>query len=539
MEQNILEKEIGSPNVSVVNSDLDPKYMRRAIELALKAKGCTNPNPMVGAVIVKDGDILAEGYHHRYGDLHAERDAIQNLKESAQGATIYVTLEPCCHYGKQPPCTQAIVDAGISKVVIGSRDPNPLVAGKGVAFLREHGIEVIEDYHREECDGINPVFFHYIVSGEPYVALKYAMTADGMIATDFGDSKWITGQRARAYVHDLRNYYTGILAGIGTVLADDPLLTCRLPGGRNPIRIIMDSHLKIPIDCNLVNSVNEAPLIVACLDKYLPANENDEEEKCKEDKCKKYRNASDKKTTDKNTTDKKANDEAGSEIEANDEDVKNIEAKDIKTIDIKTIDIKTKDTKTKDTKTKDIEAIRKKIAALRSMGVTVLGVAAQGSGRFSNDDLEDDHKNGLEHGYEDDLEDNNKENLEYGHKDCHKDVLTHETKGEPVDDSDEHISVEDLLHKLGKLHIDAVLVEGGKHINAAFIAAGKVNKIYTFVGAQIVGGSGTYTPVADIGISKMEESIRLSDPEIRAFDTDVLIEYEVQQRSNAKKIKNI
>lgn len=529
MEQNILEKEIGSPNVSVVNSDLDPKYMRRAIELALKAKGCTNPNPMVGAVIVKDGDILAEGYHHRYGDLHAERDAIKNLKESAQGATIYVTLEPCCHYGKQPPCTQAIVDAGISKVVIGSRDPNPLVAGKGVAFLREHGIEVIEDYHREECDGINPVFFHYIVSGEPYVALKYAMTADGRIATDFGDSKWITGQRARAYVHDLRNYYTGILAGIGTVLADDPLLTCRLPGGRNPIRIIMDSHLKIPIDCNLVGSVNEAPLIVACLDKYLSDNENVDEEKYKEDKYKDSKKASDENANDNECTEK----------EANDIDVKYSEAKYIEAKDIEVKDIETKDIKTKDTKTKDIEAIRKKIAALRSMGVTVLGVAAQGSGRFSKDDLEDDHKNDLEHGYEDNLEDNNKENNEYGHndchKDCHKDVLTHETKGESVDDSDEHISVEDLLHKLGKLHIDAVLVEGGKHINAAFIAAGKVNKIYTFVGAQIVGGSGTYTPVADIGISKMEESIRLSDPEIRAFDTDVLIEYEVQQRSNAKK----
>ncbi|WP_330369535.1 bifunctional diaminohydroxyphosphoribosylaminopyrimidine deaminase/5-amino-6-(5-phosphoribosylamino)uracil reductase RibD [Butyrivibrio fibrisolvens] len=445
MNQNNLVYTASQYVNSSIESDLDPQYMRRAIELALSAKGRTNPNPMVGAVIVKDGRVIGEGYHHRYGDLHAERDAIKNLKNSAQGATIYVTLEPCCHYGKQPPCTLAIVEAGISRVVIGSRDPNPLVSGQGAAFLRKNGIEVIEDYLREECDGINPVFFHYIVNKEPYVALKYAMTADGRIATDFGDSKWITGQRARAYVHDLRSYYTGILAGIGTVLADDPLLTCRLPGGRNPIRIIMDSHLKIPLDCNLVKSINEAPLIVACLDKYLTDN----------------------------------------------------------------------------------EAIRKKIATLKSMGVTVLGVAAQGSGGFTQYDLEDDHK------------DNHEEDHKENYKADHKAIPTHETKAEWADDSGEHISVEDLLYKLGKLKIDGILVEGGKHINAAFIAAGKVNKIYTFVGAQIVGGSGTYTPVADIGISKMEESIRLSDPEIRAFDTDVLIEYEVQQKYNTKKIKNI
>ena len=427
MNQNNLVCTASQYVNSSIESDLDPQYMRRAIELALSAKGRTNPNPMVGAVIVKDGRVIGEGYHHRYGDLHAERDAIRHLKESAQGGTIYVTLEPCCHYGKQPPCTLAIVEAGISRVVIGSRDPNPLVGGKGTAFLREHGIEVVEDYLKDECDAINPVFFHYITGKEPYVALKYAMTADGRIATDFGDSKWITGESARAYVHELRNYYTGILVGIGTVLADDPMLTCRLPGTRNPIRIVMDSHLKIPLDCNLVKTVNEAPLIVACLDKYLH--------------------------------------DVADDLEYSD-------------------------------------AIRKKISALKSMGVTVLGVASNGEVRRGQDDLTDASKN------------------------------------RPVDEG-EHISVDDLLCQLGLLHIDGILVEGGKHINAAFIAAGKVNKIYTFVGAQIVGGSGTYTPVADIGISKMEESIRLSDPEIRAFDTDVLIEYEVQQKSNTKKIKNI
>ena len=170
----------------------DREYMLRAIELAALGTGYTSPNPLVGAVIVKDGRIIGEGYHERYGSLHAERNAIAALTESAEGATIYVTLEPCCHHGKQPPCTEAILESGITKVVIGSRDPNPLVAGKGVAFLREHGITVEEDFMREECDRLNPIFFHYITEKLPYVVMKYAMTLDGKIATKTGASKWIS-----------------------------------------------------------------------------------------------------------------------------------------------------------------------------------------------------------------------------------------------------------------------------------------------------------------------------------------------------------
>ena len=199
-------------------------YMKRAIELALEGEGYVNPNPMVGAVIVKDGRIIGEGYHRRYGELHAERNAIASLTESAEGATIYVTLEPCCHYGKTPPCTEAIIENKLSRVVIGSKDPNPLVAGKGVKRLREAGIEVIEDFLRDECDELNPVFFHYITTGLPYVVLKYAMTMDGKIATRTGASKWITGEEARGEVQRLRHKYSAIMAGIGTVLADDPLL---------------------------------------------------------------------------------------------------------------------------------------------------------------------------------------------------------------------------------------------------------------------------------------------------------------------------
>ncbi|MEE3411149.1 MAG: bifunctional diaminohydroxyphosphoribosylaminopyrimidine deaminase/5-amino-6-(5-phosphoribosylamino)uracil reductase RibD [Treponema sp.] len=253
----------------IMENDSKERFMRAAIELAKKGEGWTNPNPLVGAVIVKENQIIGQGYHHKYGDLHAERDALRDCRERGNdpsGAQIFVTLEPCCHTGKQPPCVEAIVQAGIKKVVVGSRDPNPLVSGKGTAFLREHGVEVEEDFLRSECDALNFIFFHYITSKTPYVALKYAMTADGKIATAAGKSKWISCQESRDFVHQLRSKYSCIMAGIGTVLADDPLLTCRIPGGRNPTRIICDSSLRLPLDSQLVQSATEVPTIVACAD---------------------------------------------------------------------------------------------------------------------------------------------------------------------------------------------------------------------------------------------------------------------------------
>ena len=246
----------------------EEKYMRRAIELAKRGSGRVNPNPLVGAVIVRDGEIIGEGYHECYGQLHAERNAIANAKKrgnTLEGSTIYVTLEPCCHYGKTPPCTEAIIEEKIARVVVGSDDPNPLVSGKGFKMLREKGIEVIPHFLKEECDAINHVFFHYISTGTPYVAMKYAMTMDGKIACYTGDSKWVTGEEARAHVQTLRNHYKGIMAGIGTVLADNPMLNCRIEDGRNPIRIIADSHLRIPLDSQLVRTAGQQPLIVACL----------------------------------------------------------------------------------------------------------------------------------------------------------------------------------------------------------------------------------------------------------------------------------
>ena len=244
----------------------DQNYMLQAIQLAKQGEGWTNPNPMVGAVIVKNGRIIGKGYHKKCGELHAERNAIASLTESAEGATIYVTLDPCCHYGKTPPCTEAIIEQKIKRVVIGSRDPNPKVSGKGIKMLQEAGIEVIEDFMREECDRLNPVFFHYITTKTPYVVMKYAMTLDGKIATKTGASKWITGEAARAEVQHMRHRYMGIMAGIGTVIADDPMLNVRVEGWKSPIRILCDSGLRIPLDGQIVKSAGKYRTIVAYAD---------------------------------------------------------------------------------------------------------------------------------------------------------------------------------------------------------------------------------------------------------------------------------
>lgn len=241
----------------------DETYMKLALEYAQKGCGWVNPNPMVGAVIVKEGRIIGSGYHQRYGGLHAERNALASCTEPPRGGTLYVTLEPCCHYGKTPPCTQAILESGIRRVVIGSADPNPLVAGKGVRILRRHGIEVTEMVLGEACTALNQVFFHFIRTKLPYVVMKYAMTMDGKIATSSGRSKWITGEAARRRVQEDRHRYSCIMAGVGTILADDPLLTCRLPDGRNPVRVICDSRLRTPLKARVIQTAGQVPTILA------------------------------------------------------------------------------------------------------------------------------------------------------------------------------------------------------------------------------------------------------------------------------------
>lgn len=241
------------------------KFMRRAIKLAKLGEGRVNPNPMVGCVIVKDNEIIGEGYHEQFGAPHAERNALSNCIKSPKGATMYVTLEPCCHHGKTPPCTEAIIQSGISKVIIGSSDPNPLVAGGSIQILRKHNIEVVSSFLKEECDMLNSIFFHYIKSKTPYVLMKYAMTMDGKIATSSGKSRWITGEKTRERVHHLRHRFMSIMVGVGTVLSDDPMLTARIENARQPIRIICDSHLRTPIDSKIVTTASTYPtIIVTC-----------------------------------------------------------------------------------------------------------------------------------------------------------------------------------------------------------------------------------------------------------------------------------
>lgn len=281
--------------------------LQEAMLLAQQGEGRVNPNPLVGALIVKDDDVVASGYHARYGDLHAERMAFKDADEKGidcSGTTMYVTLEPCCHEGHQPPCTDAIIERGVKRVVVGLLDPNPLVAGNGIALLRKAGIEVetLEDVADaaastaqsstkatneggslgvaaarllKELRMQNRVFLKYITTGLPWVTAKWAMTLDGKIATHTGDSKWITGEKARQHVHMARRNNMAILCGIGTVLADDPLLTVRLTEEsletlgikehevRQPIRIIADRRARIPMESQLVRTANEYPLVVA------------------------------------------------------------------------------------------------------------------------------------------------------------------------------------------------------------------------------------------------------------------------------------
>lgn len=248
------------------------QYMKRALELARLGAGQTSPNPMVGAVIVKDGRNIGEGYHAFYGGPHAEVNAIENALEDVEGAEIYVTLEPCSHYGKTPPCALKLIEKRFSKVYVAMMDPNPLVAGRGIQMLRKQGIEVEVGLLEAEARALNEVFLKYITLKKPFCVLKAAMTLDGKIATVTGESKWITSEASRAYVHQLRHELRAIMVGIGTVLADDPALTTRLESGsgRDPVRVIVDSRLRIPLEARVLRIKSLSPTIIATTDKADP-----------------------------------------------------------------------------------------------------------------------------------------------------------------------------------------------------------------------------------------------------------------------------
>lgn len=241
--------------------DIDRTYMQRALSLAARGRGRTSPNPMVGAVLTQQGAIIGEGYHAWAGGDHAEVAALRAA--TARGAVCYVTLEPCTHYGKTPPCTETLIEAGIAKVVIATYDPNPLVAGRGVQRLREAGVSVQVGVLEEEAVRLNEAYFRYIQTGQPFVLLKAALSLDGKLATRTGDSQWITGELARHRVHEMRSAVDAVVVGIGTVLKDDPLLTTRLGGdeGRDPLRVVVDTRGRLPLSAGLLRSGSQPPLV--------------------------------------------------------------------------------------------------------------------------------------------------------------------------------------------------------------------------------------------------------------------------------------
>ncbi len=361
----------------------DTEYMRRALELARRGAGHVSPNPMVGAVIVKNGRIIGEGWHERIGGLHAERNALAHCTEDPAGATIYVTLEPCCHWGRTPPCTEAILENKLSRVVVGCLDPNPLVAGKGLQILRDAGISCDTGVLEDECLAINEVFFHYITHKRPFVLMKYAMTLDGKIAAVTGDSKWVTGDEARRHVQETRRRLSSIMVGIGTVLADDPMLNCRIEEGVDPIRVVIDSKLRIPLDSQIVTTARHIPTYV------FAARANPDKE-----------------------------------------------------------------------------------LDLTNAGLHVIYAPEVGA---------------------------------------------------------ERVDLHQVLHHLGEMQIDSVLLEGGGTLNGTFMQLGLVDRVQAYIAPKLIGGADAKGPIGGDGIALMREAQALCSPTITRLGNDILIEGRIQK----------
>lgn len=246
----------------------DKEFMRMALELAARGRGLVSPNPMVGAVVVKDGRVLGQGYHKEAGGRHAEVYALAEAKGETEGATVYVNLEPCCHFGRNPPCTNQLIAAGITRVVVAVTDPNPRVSGAGLRELEENGIEVTTGVLAEEARRLNEVFFKYITTGLPFVSIKAAVSLDGKIATRTGNSRWISGEESRRRGHELRRAADAIVVGVGTVIKDDPLLNVRLPvlqdkaKTKHPLRLILDTRARIPLTAKVIKENPEQTVIV-------------------------------------------------------------------------------------------------------------------------------------------------------------------------------------------------------------------------------------------------------------------------------------
>lgn len=367
-------------------------YMKRALELAKFGEGHTAPNPLVGAVIVKDGQIIGEGWHAVYGGPHAEIMAFQSLNASAEGATLYVTLEPCSHFGKTPPCVDAIIAHKISKVVVAMLDPNPLVSGRGVQKLTEHGITVKTGILESESADLNEPFLKFITTGCPLIIVKTAMTLDGKLASVTGDSKWISNTASRQLVHKMRNKYSGIMVGIGTVLADDPSLTTRLDVtaqsfvSADPHRIIVDTHARTPLTAKVLNLHDSKAMTIIATTELAPLESR---------------------------------------------------------------------------------------LALEAKGATVLTLPSK----------------------------------------------------------DGHVDLKALIVKLGEMHIDSVLVEGGSELNFSLFNEQLVDRVFSFIAPKIIGGRNAKTPVAGEGIAMMRDAIQLENVKVSMIESDILIEATVKKEA--------
>ncbi len=240
----------------------DEYYLKRALRLAARGAGRVSPNPMVGAVVVRDGRVVGEGFHERFGGKHAEINALERASEAARGSTVYVTLEPCTHYGKTPPCVDRLIEARPARVVIGTTDPNPLVSGKGVKTLEKQGIETVVGVLEESCRALNEAYFHFMHTGRPFVTVKFAQSLDGRVATVTGNSRWISSGPSLRLAHRERRLHDAVLVGVGTVLQDDPELTVRLVRGRNPLRVILDSRLRAPLGAKVLKDQDRAKTLV-------------------------------------------------------------------------------------------------------------------------------------------------------------------------------------------------------------------------------------------------------------------------------------
>lgn len=356
----------------------DRQYMQMALDMAVLGRGYTNPNPMVGAVIVKDGQVIAKGYHHCCGQGHAEVEAFKAAGDAdVTGATMYVTLEPCSHYGKTPPCADKIVEKKIGRVVVAALDPNPLVAGKGIQKIRNAGIEVTTGVLAEESIRLNEIFMKYIVNKEPFVLYKSAMSLDGKIAAPNGESQWISCEASRKEVHELRHQYMAIMVGSETVLADDPMLNCRLIDGKDPIRIVVDSALRMPLEARLVKTARDIRTIAAC----TPAAPAD------------------------------------------------------------------------------------RIKELQDVGVEVLVIS---------------EKNG-------------------------------------------HVDLKELVHTLGQMQIDSILLEGGATLAYAAFEAGIVDKVQIYVAPKMIGGKTSKTPLGGAGVAHLAQAWELNDITARPVGNDICI----------------